>query len=94
MNWVHLSEIPDDVRAALQSANARAESEDQALERATLTALREARLATRVPVLCEAIIAAQPELPKRRVFDAVSLVIGLHVKHVQRLYYATKRRPA
>lgn len=89
--WAHLSEMPDDVRKVLVDETTRAEQEDADVIAAVASAIRTQRLAMRVPGMCMALAQARPELAKRKVFMAVSLVTGLSEPHVRRLYYGNGR---
>ena len=53
-----------------------------------LQAAREARIAERVPPLCDALCASG--LSKRMAFQIAGLVLGRDPNHVLRLYYARR----
>ena len=90
--WAHLSDIPSDIRQVLEAETERGEIEDKAIIRAAIEAMRQARLAMRIPKMCLALRGSHPELPKRRVFIAVALVTGISEGHVRDLYYQERRR--
>lgn len=90
--WVHMSEIPSDVRTILDAELDRGETEDKAIIATTVTAIRQSRLSMRIPKMCRALRVTLPELPKRRVFVAVALMTGLSEGHVRDLYYAERRK--
>ena len=81
---VHLSQLPAEVRQVLDEHRAAWEAEDRRLESALLRAAREARLAERVPVLCQALISAGQG--HRQTYLAVALALGFHPNWVRRLY--------
>jgi hypothetical protein len=87
MIWTHLSDIPKEIRQTLDPELERAEIEDRAIVASAIKAMREARLAMRVPHLCRVLRVAHPELPKRTVFIAVALITGLSEGHVKNTYY-------
>lgn len=89
MIWSHISHLPEDVRAALGTAEQPFREEDAALEQATVRVLRQERLRTRVPVLVQALL--NRGIGSRQACLAVALHTGLHEKHVQRLYYERRR---
>ena len=90
--WVHLAEIPEDMRKVLNAELQQGEQEDQAVIAAALAAIRQTRLAMRAPKMCLALQSKCPELSKRKVFIAVSLVTGISEMHVRRLYYDQGRK--
>lgn len=91
-HWSHLNDLPDHVRRILRDEMDRTAAEDEAVIAATVAALRSARLAIQVPAMCGAIEAMHPEIPRRRVFVAVSLATGLSEPHVRNLYYRGRRK--
>lgn len=104
--WMHLTEVPDEVRTTMsttfliwEKADLTIESViDQMIKTPEITdsacrALRSAANKTRVPALCQVLNASHPELSKRQVFMAVGLFLGLHQKHVQDLVYHFNRKP-
>ena len=52
-----------------------------------IAAIRSTHMTARLPHLCMAVEQAQPELPRRAVFQAVSLVTGLSSDHIRNIYY-------
>ena len=87
IEWCHLSELPESVRAVLKAETEKAEIEDRTIIQATLKAITQSRLAMRVPHYCHALRRAHPEMDKRTVFVAVALVTGISKQHVKRLFY-------
>ena len=103
-HWVHLCQLPEEVRQTMSQAFTRWAEQDLGIEVALdlmlrdrmashvlRQALQRATNATRIPELCRVVKAAHPGLSWRSVFTAVGLFSGLHLKHVQRLYYAERR---
>ncbi len=91
--WAHLNELPEEIRSVLSAEVKQGEVEDKALIAQTVATIKANRLQMRVPKLCRALRLAQPELAKRKVFIAVSLVTGISEGHVRDLYYAERRKP-
>lgn len=92
MIWSHVSQLPEQVKTVLSAELERAKIEDQALEAATVKAIRENRLIMRVPRLCRSLKDRHPELAMRKVFIAVALVTGLSESHVRDTFYASQPR--
>jgi len=84
----HLVQLSERTRHLVESQRALWESEDARLEAAILQAAREARIAERVPPLCDALCASG--LSKRMAFQIAGLVLGRDPNHVLRLYYARR----
>ncbi len=85
----HVSQIREDVKAALTALQEQLKAEDQALESAVLAAHREVRLSSAVPALCLAAMAC-PGVTRRMAFQAVAVQTGFHESHVQRLFYRSR----
>jgi hypothetical protein len=86
----HLCQIRADVRAVLTEMQAAFAHEDAKLEAAILAAARDARISSRVPALCTAVMA-MPGMSRRAAFHAVALQTGFHVKYVQQLFYGRSK---
>lgn len=84
--WVHVSQIPDPVREALDACDAPQRQEDERLEVALLRAARAERLRARVPALVRA--AMGTGISVRQAIQAVALHSGLSEAYVKALYYA------
>jgi len=91
--WAHLSEIPAEIREVLDAEVREAEAEDQFLLTTALNAIRQAQMTKRVPNMCQKVLAAHPEMRKRKVFTAVSLVTGMSEGHIRDLFYAGRKKP-
>lgn len=85
MIWVHLSQVPAEVREALATAEEPFREEDARLEEAILRSLREQRLRARVQALLQA--ARGRGLSLRQAFTAVSLHAGLADGLVRQIHY-------
>jgi len=85
----HVSQIAEDVKAALNAHQEQLKVEDEALESALLTAHREVRLSLAVPSLVLAALSC-PGVTRRLAFQAVALQTGFHESHVQRLFYRSR----
>jgi|GEM_PF-3529674 len=90
--WAHMSQIPDEVRKILDAELEQCEIEDKSIIAATVAAIRQSRLTMRVPKMCRALRVTHPELPKRKVFVAVSLMTGISKGHVRDLYYLERKK--
>lgn len=90
--WSHLADIPEELRKVLDAELEQGEIEDKALIATTVAAIRQQRLAMRIPKMCRALRVTHPELPKRKVFIAVALVTGISEGHIRDLYYAERKK--
>jgi hypothetical protein len=87
--WVHLSQVPEEIRDALAQVEAPHREEDTRLEQALLRAARSERLRSRVPALVRAALSSH--CSTRQAIQAVALHAGLSESYIRALYYGPRR---
>lgn len=85
----HVSQIREDVKAALDAIQEQLKAEEEVMLSALLAAHREVQLSSAVPALCLAAMAC-PGVTRRMAFQAVAVQTGFHPSHVQRLFYRSR----
>lgn len=88
--WSHIQDLPEALRATIDSATRALREQEDQQEAAILRAIRAARAQERVDYLVPVIRRDHPELPLTAVFEAVALHTGLATGHVRNLYYHSK----
>lgn len=91
--WTVKGDIPDDLRRVLDAESEQAETENRALIANTVASIRSTRLAVTATKMVLALRRTHPNLPKVKVFRAVSLVTGISESHVRDLYYEDRKKP-